>query len=119
MPLLSKVQSLKIATALSEAGVLSSAEKAGLFSQLEKGGAFSTAEKLLPIADQIGFLQLVEGTLNTKSGDLVTRGIGLVLLGPIYLAVVQQGYLPETDPLVPGLILTGTTGVGVLSLALS
>jgi len=122
-PILSKVQNMKIATKLSEAGLLTGAEKAGIFSKLEKGGAFSTAEKLLPITDQIGFLQFLEDTANTPSGDLVARGVGLVLLGPAYLAALKTGYLPDAiedvNQLIPGVVFTGTTGVGVLTLALS
>ena len=51
--LLSRVEELRWATAVSELGLLSAAEEAGVFSKLESAGAFSKIEALLPTIENL------------------------------------------------------------------
>merc|ERR1711862_965497 len=99
--LLGKLGQLKVATALSEAGLLTAAEKAGVFSQLEEAGAFSQAEKLLPIVDKLGVFELLQNSIETEAGLLRTGGLWLFSILPIYSALASQGFLPGPEgPLV-------------------
>jgi len=115
--LLSKLEQLQFATTLSELGLLSAAEKAGLFSALEQRGAFSTAEKLLPVVDKLGLLQLMQNTLDVEAGLLFTAANWLIALGPIYVSLAICNFAPIPEGpllLLPGALFTGTTGAGVL-----
>merc|ERR1712151_360229 len=114
----------KIATTISNAGLLSKAEKDQVLSKLEKAGAFSTAEKLLPLADQLGALGIVEKAINSKPGGLSTTGVVLAAIGPLYAALASQGYglvdgNDEPVVLLPGLLFTLTTGAGVAFISLA
>jgi hypothetical protein len=114
---LSKLGELRVLTFLSEQGLLSAAEKAGVFSSLEKQGAFSKAEELLPVLDDIGALGLLEFSLGLPSGLVSAPGFALVAVGPLYGALIAAGVIeaPQgTDLIVPGLLITGSTGVGAL-----
>lgn len=124
IPLLSKVQALGLTTAIAKQKVLSGAEKAKLFSKLEKQKAFSSAEKLLPTVDKLGLLQFAQETIDTSAGESFVKGVGLVALAPIYAALVKEGFLqpdqlPESAELAPAVLLTATTGAGVLLIAAS
>merc|ERR1712166_1036731 len=58
--ILSRLNELKISTAVADAGLLSAAEDAGVFSTLENLGAFSLIEKSLPLVEKLGLLSLLE-----------------------------------------------------------
>lgn len=123
VPVLGRLSQLRVATALSDAGLLSAAEQAGVFSKLEKAGAFSTAEKLLPIVDQLGLLQFLQGAINSP-GTVGAQGATLAALGPIFAALAYGGFLPPDytefpTVLAPGVLFTGTTAAGVALLVLS
>jgi len=86
--LLKTIEDLKVATAVSEAGLLSKAEEAGLFSTLEGLGAFSTAEKLLPTIEGLGLLSLFEDLLEVEAGLIFTAANFLLVL-PIVIFTLQ------------------------------
>lgn len=119
---LTKLGEKRVATTISEAGLLTAAESAGVFTQLEKAGAFSQAEKLLPLVDNLGLLDFLQDSLDTPSGVTFAKGASLVALGPIYVALVNQGVLPAFDgpaAYAPGVLFAGTTGAGALLIVLS
>jgi hypothetical protein len=115
--LLRKLGEKKVATAISELGLLSAAEKANVFSKLEKDGLYSTAESLLPLADDLKIPQFLQGIIDSRPEDLYTTGgvflilapLGaLISLGPIGLAtgdIIPQGInvlIPLTIAALPG-----------------
>jgi len=120
--LLSRIEELKLATAVSEAGLLSTAEENGVFSSLEKAGAFSTAEKLLPLVEQLGLLTLFEDSLEVEAGLIFTLANWLIVFGPILLTLQVCGFVPgATGPVVPleALLCLGTTAAGAAAWALA
>merc|ERR1719243_564785 len=76
--LLSRLEQLGLLTSLYEAGLLSSAEEAGVFSKLEAAGAFSAAEKLLPLADKLNLLALLESAIAVPASVLALGGVALL-----------------------------------------
>lgn len=120
-PLLQRLGELKFTTALAKTGALTAAEQGGVFSFLESLGAFSTAEKLLPIIDDLGVLQIAQDIIDTESGVIAGQGAALAALGPLYVALGSAGLLKiqGTPGLAANLLFTGTTGAGVALIALS
>jgi hypothetical protein len=76
--LLNRVSELRVLTSLADAGLLSKAEQAGVFSKLENAGAFSTIEKLLPIADSLNLLGVLENALNVPANIQVLAAVALL-----------------------------------------
>lgn len=105
--ILSRLEELKAATALSNAGLLTLAEENGVFSTLENAGAFSTAEKLLPTIEKLGLLSTFESCLEVPNGLLFTAA-NFLLFFPIGLLTLQGfAFLPgATGVFVPLEILT-------------
>lgn len=95
--LLSRIEELKVATAVSELGVLSALEENGVFSALEKAGAFSTAEKLLPTIESLGLLSLFQDLLEVEAGTTFTIANFLLVTTPALLALQICGFvgIPE------------------------
>jgi len=124
--LLSKLEELKVSTAISEAGLLTFAEENGVFSKLEELGAFSTAEKLLPLVEKYKLLSFVENCLNVPNGYLFTGALTLLTFAPNLLmlqgfAIVPFVQLP-TDALGWGLELvvdTATFAAGAVLFAIA
>lgn len=122
VPLFEKLGDAKLLTTLGNAKLLTAAERAGTFSALEKAGAFSTAEKLLPIVDDLGLLPFLQDAVDSGGASAFAQGAGLVALGPIYSALVNQGFLPELEggaAAAPAVVFTGTTGAGLLLIVLA
>jgi hypothetical protein len=123
-PILGRLGEKKFVTGLAESGLLSGVENAGLLSKLEKAGLFSTVEKLLPVADELGAPQFLQGVIDNPGG-LSAGGAALVALGPIYAALVAQGILDSPldggalEAFIPGLLLTATTSVGAAFIGVS
>merc|ERR1719159_1464558 len=110
---LSRLESLGVLTSLSEAGLLSGAESAGLFSKLEAAGAFSAAEKLLPLADKLNVLALLESAIAIPASVLAIGGVAL-LAGEVGLITVVPD---DSTALVTLQIATGVlAGAGAVTL---
>jgi len=86
--LLSGLENIKAATALSESGLLTLAEENGVFSTLEGLGAFSLAEKALPTIEKLKLLSLVESCLDVPNGFLFTGALTLLTF-PFNLLLLQ------------------------------
>jgi len=100
--LISRIEELRLATAVSEAGLLSTLEENKVFSSLEKAGAFSTAEKLLPTIEDLKLLSLFEDALNVEAGVLFTLANYLIVLGPAFFTLQICGFVPlPSGPAVP------------------
>jgi len=115
--LLSRLNELKFATWVSEAGLLSFAEEKKVFSTLENAGAFSTAEKLLPLVEKFKLLSIFEKALDVPNGFIFTAAITLLTF-PLNLAMLQgfsivPGVRPPT-----GLFIPLELGVDAAALAL-
>lgn len=118
--LLKRIEDLRLATAVSEAGLLSAAEDAGVFSTLENLGAFSLAEKALPVIEDLGVLTLMQDSLDVEAGLLFTYANWLLALAPIYALVASFGFLPAPSgvAVVPAaLIALSTTTAGAVLFA--
>ena len=115
--LLKRIEDLRLATSVSEAGLLSAAEENGVFSTLENLGAFSLAEKALPVIEDLGVLTLMQDSLDIDSGLIFSLANWLIALAPIYTLVAAFGFLPSpagTPFLIPALLVgLSTTAVGV------
>jgi len=92
--LLSGLENLKVATAVSEAGLLSTAEDLKVFSTLEGLGAFSLAEKALPTIEKLKLLSLFENCLNVPNGFLFTGALTLITFPPNLLLLQGFGIVP-------------------------
>ncbi|KAL1521058.1 hypothetical protein AB1Y20_022613 [Prymnesium parvum] len=105
--LLSRLEELKAATALSEAGLLTLAQENQVFSKLESAGAFSKLEKLLPTVEKFGLLSFFEKCLDVPNGVLFTIA-NTMLFYPIGLLTLQGfAFLPGAEGIfVPIEILT-------------
>jgi len=120
--LLKRIEELKLATAVSEAGILSSLEEAKVFSSLEKAGAFSTAEKLLPTVEKLGLLTIFEDALEVEAGLLFTLANWAIVAGPILVTLQVCGFVPSASgPVVPleALLCLSTTAAGAAIWALA
>ncbi|KAK7291892.1 hypothetical protein RIF29_07417 [Crotalaria pallida] len=87
---------IKLLTRLEQLKLLSKAEKAGLLSAAEKAGlSLSTIEKLglLSKAEELGVLSAA--TDPGTPGALLTLGLGLLLLGPLFVYLVPEDNLGE------------------------
>eukprot|EP00287_Rhodomonas_sp_CCMP768_P005761 CAMPEP_0196736096 /NCGR_PEP_ID=MMETSP1091-20130531/14271_1 /TAXON_ID=302021 /ORGANISM="Rhodomonas sp., Strain CCMP768" /LENGTH=176 /DNA_ID=CAMNT_0042079793 /DNA_START=46 /DNA_END=576 /DNA_ORIENTATION=- len=88
--LLERVETLKVLTAVSKAGLLSKAEKAGLLSTLEKQGALSQVEKLLPLADDFRVISLTKTIVNTAPSTFYFGAFAVALAEAGLIAAVPD-----------------------------
>merc|ERR1712039_755031 len=92
--LLSRLGELKVATFVSELGLLSTLEENGIFSKLESAGAFSTAEKLLPTIESLGLLSKFEESLEVEAGLIFTAANFALAFPFILLLLTGFGFAP-------------------------
>jgi hypothetical protein len=107
--LLERVETLKLLTALYNAGALQKVERAKLLSQLEQAGALSQIEKLLPLIEEYKPITLTKQVLSIPAGTFYA-GAGAVAAGELgaLLALPNDG---------PFLALKGITGLAAIPLA--
>merc|ERR1719329_1490986 len=101
--LLERVETLKLLTALYNAGALQKVERAKLLSQLEQAGALSQIEKLLPLIEEYKPITLTKQVLSIPAGTFYA-GPFLALKGITGLAAI---------PLAVGLVIGGQV-IGVI-----
>jgi len=114
--LLKRIEELKVATAVSEAGLLSAAENAGVFSTLESVGAFSKAEALLPTIEKLGLLSTFEGLLEVEAGVTFTIANFLLAAVPVLFVLQICGFVPLPAGPAVGLevlLFLSTSAVGI------
>ena len=93
MYLLKAIEDLKVATAVSEAGLLSGAQDAGVFSTLENLGAFSFAESLLPTIESLGLLSTFESLLEVEAGLLFSVANFIIVSFPVLFTLQICGFI--------------------------
>jgi len=111
---LGRVEELGLLSTVAEAGLLSSAEEAGVFSKLEAAGAFSTIEGLLPLADDLKLLELVESLLGVEP-LIIVLGAAAILAGEAGLIY----YVPDDSVALIALqavtgLAAGAAGIALL-----
>lgn len=110
LDLLERVETLKLLTALYNAGALTKVERAGLLSQLEKAGALSQVEKLLPLIEEYKPLTLAKTVLSIPSGTFYAGAAGIaaadlaVLFNNLKLGAATSAL---AIPLAIGLVIGG------------
>ena len=108
--LLERVETLRLLTALYNAGALQKVERAGLLSQLEQAGALSQLEKLLPLIEEQKPITLARNILSIPAGTFYAAA-GLVAAGDlgVLLAAPKLGVFTTVAaiPLAVGLVIGG------------
>ena len=108
--LLERVETLKLLTALYNAGALTKIERAGLLSSLEQAGALSQIEKLLPLLEEQKPISLARTVLSIPSGTLYL-GAAAVSLGDLAVLFTQPKVGIATTllaiPVAIGLVIGG------------
>lgn len=121
---LSRVNELEVATAVSDAGLLSLAEENGVFSTLEGLGAFSLAEKALPTIEKLKLLSFAESLFDVEAGLIFTAANFLIVFTPVLLTLQICGFVPLPKDILfaaPELLVCGGTfavGAALFVLAL-
>jgi hypothetical protein len=114
--LLTRLNEMEAATAISNLKLLSAAEKAGVFSKLENAGAFSFAEKFLPFVDKFKLLSILQRSADTDASIIYTISGFLLAFTPTIFALTISGFVPAPEGLfipVEGAVCGGTFALGV------